>query len=219
VSDIDLVRGVGRRSARGAPDVLMIDNYDSFTQNAVHLIAQLGASVAVARNDALGVDDVAASGCRAVVLSPGPGRPAEAGICVDVVRRLGARLPILGLCLGHQAIARAYGGRIVRAERPLHGTATVIRREPGARGRHLPARFLAARYHSLVVHPRHPGRGLRVTCRSAEGEIMGLVHERHPVEGVQFHPESYLTPGGPAILAAFLRRAGLHPRSPARVLR
>ena len=135
------------------------------------------------------------------------------------MRRLGRRVPFLGICLGHQVIAAAYGGRIVRARRPLHGSATEIRRGRTGLVRHLPARFHAARYHSLVVDPLRPGRGLRVTCRSAEGEIMGLSHPRHPVEGVQFHPESYLTPLGPVLLAAFLRRSGLRPRSPAGVLR
>ncbi len=200
-------------------DLLVVDNYDSFTHNAVDLLTQLGARVEVVRNDETSVEALTDHGWRGIVLSPGPGRPRDAGICVDLVRRLGAHVPILGICLGHQAIARAYGGRIVRAVRPLHGTATEIRRGRIGLVRALPARFEAARYHSLVVDPRRPGQGLRVTCRSAEGEIMGLAHERHPVEGVQFHPESYLSPSGPVLLAAFLRRAGLRPRSVARVVR
>ena len=200
-------------------DLLVIDNYDSFTHNAVDLLTQLGAHVDVVRNDAMEVAEVAAGAWRGIVLSPGPGRPEEAGICVELIRRVGARVPILGICLGHQAIACAYGGRIVRARRPLHGTATLLHGLRRGLVRALPPRFEAARYHSLVVDPRFPGRGLRVTCRSEEGEIMGLAHVRHPVEGVQFHPESYLSPMGPALLAAFLRRTGLHPRSPARVVR
>lgn len=200
-------------------DLLVVDNYDSFTHNAVDLLTQLGARVEVVRNDQTTVADIEGRDWRGIVLSPGPGRPRDAGICVDLVRRLAGRVPILGICLGHQAIARAYGGRIVRAERPLHGTATEIRRGRIGLVRALPPRFQAARYHSLVVDPRSPGRGLRVTCRSAEGEIMGLMHERHPVEGVQFHPESYLSPTGPLLLAAFLRRTGLRPRSAARVVR
>ncbi len=200
-------------------DLLVIDNYDSFTHNAVDLLTQLGASVVVVRNDEATVDELAARPWRGIVLSPGPGRPRDAGVCVELIRRLGPRIPVLGICLGHQAIATAYGGRIVRAERPLHGTATEVRRGRIGLVRALPVRFQAARYHSLVVDPERPGRGLRVTCRSAEGEIMGLAHVRHPVEGVQFHPESYLSPGGPALLAAFLARTGLRARSVARVVR
>ena len=200
----------------------MIDNYDSFTHNAVDLLEQLGAAVDVVRNDAIDVAGVEAADPVGIVLSPGPGRPEDAGVCVPLVRALGARVPILGICLGHQAIAQAYGGRIVRAVRPLHGTATVIEREAGMDGSlmaRLPRRFRAARYHSLVVDPQQRGHGLRITCHSAEGEIMGLAHDRHPVEGVQFHPESYLSPRGPHLLAAFLRRAGLRPRGVAKVVR
>jgi anthranilate synthase/aminodeoxychorismate synthase-like glutamine amidotransferase len=199
--------------------VLVVDNYDSFSHNAVDLLEQLGARVDVVRNDEVTVGDIEGRGYRGIVLSPGPGRPRGAGLCLDLVRRLGPHVPCLGICLGHQVIAAAYGGRIVRAQRPLHGFSTEIRRERRGLVRHLPARFRAARYHSLVVDPERHGRGLRVTCRSREGEIMGLAHERHPVEGVQFHPESYLTPLGPVLLAAFLRRSGLRPRSPSRVLR
>lgn len=219
MTDTDFVRPGRRPAGELDRDVLVIDNYDSFTHNIVHLLAQLGATVGVVRNDVVTVPQVAASRCKAIVLSPGPGHPRTAGISVEIVRQLGARRPILGLCLGHQAIALAYGGRIVRARRPLHGTATGIRRGRIGLVRRLPARFEAARYHSLVVDPACPGEGLRVTCRSAEGEIMGLAHRRHPVEGVQFHPESYLTPLGPILLAAFLERAGLRARSPTGVLR
>jgi len=200
-------------------DLLVIDNYDSFTHNAVDLLTQLGARVDVVRNDAIPLEAVVAGAWRGVILSPGPGRPEDAGQSVELVRRAGRRIPMLGICLGHQAIAHAYGGRIVRARRPLHGTATTIEGLGLGLMTTLPARFDAARYHSLVVDPRRPGRGLLVTSRSQEGEIMGLVHARHPVEGVQFHPESYLTPTGPTLLAGFLRRTGLRPRSPARVVR
>jgi len=200
-------------------DLLMVDNYDSFTHNAVDLLTQLGARVDVVRNDVLSVEEIEARAYAGIVLSPGPGRPRDAGVCVPLVRRLGAHTPILGICLGHQAIARAYGGRIVRAVRPLHGMATEIQSDRRGLLRGLPARFEAARYHSLVVDPRRPGRELRITCRSEEGEIMGLAHPLHPVEGVQFHPESFLTPRGPALLAAFLRRAGLQPRPVSKVRR
>ena len=201
------------------PTILMIDNYDSFTHNAVDQLTQLGAEVEVVRNDRLTLADVARGAYEGIVLSPGPGTPKDAGICVPLVRRFGTTTPIFGICLGHQAISAAYGGRIIRAQRPLHGTATPILNRRIGLLRGLPARFEAARYHSLVVDPRRPGRDLRVTCTSEEGEIMGLVHAHHPVEGVQFHPESYLSPRGPALFAAFLRRAGLHPSPVSRVRR
>ncbi len=200
-------------------DLLVVDNYDSFTHNLVDLLAQLGARVLVRRNDALSVEEAARSGVRGIVLSPGPGRPEQAGLCVALVRALAGRLPVLGVCLGHQAVAVAYGGLVVRARQPLHGEATpVLHRGQGLLAG-LPRPFLAARYHSLVAHPRRPGRGLVVSARSPAGEVMALRHVRHPVEGVQFHPESVLTPAGAALLAAFVRRVGLRPRSPGRLRR
>lgn len=212
-------------------DILVIDNYDSFTHNLVDELTQLGARVTVLRNDAdparprrappgeALLDELAARRYRGIVLSPGPGRPEDAGLCVPLIRRLGARVPILGVCLGHQALAVAYGGRVVRAREPLHGMATRIRHHGEGLLRGLPDGFLAARYHSLVVDPRAPGEGLVPTAFSPAGEIMALRHRTHPVEGVQFHPESYLTPLGPRILAAFLRRAGLAPRRAGSVVR
>lgn len=197
--------------AEGPQTILVVDNYDSFTHNAVDQLVQLGAHVHVYRNDKISVQQVRERNYAGIVLSPGPGRPRDAGISVELVRKLGPSTPILGICLGHQAIAAAYGGRIVRARRPLHGTATWIRNRRRGLLRGLPARFKAARYHSLVVDPERPGANLHLTCQSAEGEIMGLRHTRHPVEGVQFHPESYLTPLGPVLFAAFLRRVGVQP--------
>jgi anthranilate synthase/aminodeoxychorismate synthase-like glutamine amidotransferase len=208
-----------RRLLPGTGPVVVVDNYDSFTHNVVDLLEQLGARVAVVRNDEVSVEEVLAAGARGVVLSPGPGRPESAGISVPLLLRLDPAVPVLGICLGHQAIALAHGGRVVRARRPLHGTATEVfhRGEGWLRG--LPRPFLAARYHSLVVDPRRPGDGLVVTARSAEGEVMALRHRSRPVEGVQFHPESYLTPEGPRLLAAFLRRTGLRPRTVRKVVR
>jgi anthranilate synthase/aminodeoxychorismate synthase-like glutamine amidotransferase len=200
------------------PDLLLIDNYDSFTHNLVDELEQLGARVRVRRNDELDVDEALRGGQRGVVLSPGPGRPEDAGVCVPLLRAAGPDLPVLGVCLGHQALGFAHGGRVVRARRPLHGTAApIVHRGEGLLAG-LPPGFLAARYHSLVVARRRPGRGLRATAFSPEGEIMALRHLTLPQEGVQFHPESYLTPLGPRILAAFLRRLGLRPR-PARWVR
>lgn len=200
------------------PDLLVLDNYDSFTHNLVDGFEQLGVRVWVARNDALTVADVAASGVRGVVLSPGPGRPEDAGITVALVRALGSRIPMLGVCLGHQALAQAYGGRVVRARRPLHGSATAIHHQGEGLLAGLPRGFMAARYHSLVVAPGALGRGMVVTARSPDGEVMAMRHAQHPIEGVQFHPESYLTEVGPRILSAFVRRLGLQPRPARRVV-
>lgn len=199
--------------------VLVLDNYDSFTHNLVDELTQLGARVEVRRNDALGVEQVARRGYRGIVLSPGPGRPEDAGITVALIRRLGAGVPLLGVCLGHQALALAYGGRVVRAREPLHGEATPVRHRGAGLLAGLPDGFLAARYHSLVADPRALGAGLTATAFSPAGEVMALRHAAHPVEGVQFHPESHLTPEGPRLLAAFLRRTGLRPRPAAGVVR
>jgi anthranilate synthase/aminodeoxychorismate synthase-like glutamine amidotransferase len=199
--------------------VLLIDNYDSFTHNVADILGQMGARVVVRRNDAVDVEGIEALAPAGIVVSPGPGRPEGAGVCVEAIRRLGPTTPVLGICLGHQAIAIAYGGRVVRAVRPLHGTATEVRHRGEGLLRGLPSPIRVARYHSLVVDPARPGRGLSVTARSEEGEVMAMRHGAHPVEGVQFHPESYLTPRGPWLLAAFLRRCGLRPRAPRAVVR
>ena len=202
--------------------VWVIDNYDSFTENLVHALAVLGADVVVVRNDAVRPRDVLRARPRGVVLSPGPCTPREAGVSVALVRACAASrppVPVLGVCLGHQAIAEALGGATTRARRPTHGRATPIERLGRRRGTarsgvldDLPARFAAARYHSLVTDPRRLPPELVVTARAAEGDVMAIEHRRLPIFGVQFHPESYLTPLGPRILAAFLRRCGLRPR-------
>jgi para-aminobenzoate synthetase / 4-amino-4-deoxychorismate lyase len=197
-------RGRGSR-----PLVVLVDNYDSFTYNLVHLLLGAGAAVEIVRNDEVAVAEVAALRPDGIVISPGPCAPAEAGISVDVVRALGASTPVLGVCLGHQVIAVAYGGQVVRAAEPAHGYASVVSHDGSGVLAGLPARFPAARYHSLVVDEGTLPPELLVTARLADGLAMGLRHAAHPVEGVQFHPESILTvPHGRQIVASFLRAVG-----------
>jgi anthranilate synthase component 2 len=205
-------------SGGASAGIVLIDNYDSFTENLAHLLAQLGAPVTVLRHDAASVEEVVARRPEGVVISPGPHAPRDAGISVALVRSCAAAadpIPVLGVCLGHQAIGAAFGARIVRARRPVHGRALPV--VHGGRGSltGVPSPFLAARYHSLVIDPSSVPSDLEVTARSEEGEILAILHRRLPVEGLQFHPESYLTPLGPRILAAFLRRCG-RPARPAR---
>lgn len=205
----------------GPRGIVLVDNYDSFTLNLAHLLAQLGADVQVVRHDEASVAQVLAAAPRGVVLSPGPLAPAQAGICVALVRacaRAARPVPLLGVCLGHQAIGAAFGARVVRARVPVHGRALPVSHDGHGLLAGLPDPFPAARYHSLVVSPRGLPRSLVAHAWSAEGEIMALAHAERPIEGVQFHPESYLTPDGPRLLAAFLRRCGVVPRR-ARVVR
>ncbi|HVI25708.1 MAG TPA: aminodeoxychorismate/anthranilate synthase component II [Xanthomonadaceae bacterium] len=192
--------------------LLMLDNYDSFTWNLVQYLQALGAEVRVERNDALTVEDIEWLAPERIVISPGPCTPNEAGVSLEVVRRLGARIPILGVCLGHQAIGQAYGGDVVRAKSIMHGKTSRIRHEGAGVFAGLPDAFEATRYHSLVVARETLPDCLEVTAWTdhADGsfeEIMGLRHREHPVEGVQFHPESILTEHGHALLANFLGRA------------
>src|SRR3954466_7748428 len=185
--------------------VLVLDNYDSFTYNLVQYLGELGAEVSVVRNDQVTVDALAASKPERIVISPGPGRPEDAGITMQVIRDLGARTPIFGVCLGHQAIGAVFGGSVVRAAVPMHGKTSTI--EHNGRGvfSGLTAPFLASRYHSLVVSEEALPDELEVTARTQEdGTIMGLRHRRWPVHGVQFHPESILTGEGKRILRNFL---------------
>ena len=189
--------------------VLLIDNYDSFTYNLLQYLAELGADVIVRRNDAVGVDEAEALSADALVISPGPGRPEDAGICVDLIRALGPQIPTLGVCLGHQAIAVAFGGEVVLAPAALHGKTSPILHDgadPLFAG--LPSPFTATRYHSLCVRREGLPAELAVTATSDDGLIMGLRHRRHPVAGVQFHPESILTGPGRQILANFLGKGG-----------
>jgi anthranilate synthase component 2 len=205
------------RADRG---VLLVDNYDSFTMNLAHALAQLGADVHVVRNDAIGVRGAVALGARGLVVSPGPLTPKEAGISVAAIRAFAeGGVPVFGVCLGHQAIGEAFGARVVRAVRPVHGRSTPIFHGGLGSLEGLRSPFPAARYHSLVLDPTTMPPDLEVTARSREGEVMAVRHRRLRVEGVQFHPESYLTPSGPWILAAFLRRCGVPVGRAPRVLR
>lgn len=191
--------------------LLMIDNYDSFTWNLVQYLQALGAEVRVERNDALTVDQIAALAPRRIVISPGPCTPNEAGVSLALIERLGATTPILGVCLGHQGIGQAYGGRVVRAGRIMHGKTSPIRHEGKGVFANLPDGYEATRYHSLVVERDSLPDCLEITAWTehddgAFEEIMGLRHREHPVEGVQFHPESILTEHGHALLRNFLER-------------
>ena len=185
--------------------VCVVDNYDSFTYNLVQYLGELGADVKVVRNDAASVADVAALGPERIVISPGPGRPEDAGITMDVIRELGKTTPIFGVCLGHQAMGAVFGGQVVRANVPMHGKTSTI--EHNSRGvfTGITAPFQASRYHSLVVADEGFPAELEVTARTKEdGAIMGLRHRQLPVHGVQFHPESILTGEGHRILRNFL---------------
>jgi anthranilate synthase/aminodeoxychorismate synthase-like glutamine amidotransferase len=184
--------------------LLMVDNYDSFTYNLVQYLRELGAEVVVHRNDRIGIEEIRALRPERIVLSPGPCSPAEAGICCDVIRAFGASVPLLGVCLGHQCIGAAYGGRVVRAGRLMHGKTSPIRHDGRGVFRGLPNPFEATRYHSLLIERETIPGCLTVSAETVEGEIMGVRHRTHPVEGVQFHPESILTQAGKELLANFL---------------
>ena len=189
--------------------VFVLDNYDSFTYNLVQYLGELGAEICVKRNDEVTVDAIAVTRPDAIVISPGPGRPEDAGVTMDVIRTLGAQTPILGVCLGHQAIGAVYGGSVIRAAVPMHGKKSMI--EHDARGvfAGLTEPFVASRYHSLVVSDQGLPPELEVTARTKEdGTIMGLRHRTLPVHGVQFHPESILTGEGRRILRNFIERRG-----------
>ena len=189
-----------------APRLLMIDNYDSFTYNLVQYLAELGADVDVRRNDAVGLDDVAALAPDAIVISPGPCTPREAGISVPLIQRFAGEIPILGVCLGHQAIGAAFGGDVVRAPRIMHGKTSPIRHDGTGVFAGLPDPFDATRYHSLVIDPGTLPAMLLRNAWTDEGEIMGVRHRSAFVEGVQFHPESILTLEGKRLLRNFVSR-------------
>ncbi len=189
--------------------ILVIDNYDSFTYNLVHYLAELGAQTRVVRNDALSVDEALALGPDAVLLSPGPCTPNEAGVCLPLLAAAPDTLPIFGVCLGHQAIGQAFGGEVVRAKTLMHGKTSPIHHKGEGVFQGLPKPFTAARYHSLAVLSEPLPEALEVTAWTEDGEIMGLRHRTRPVYGVQFHPESIATEGGHQLLANFLDLAGV----------
>jgi anthranilate synthase/aminodeoxychorismate synthase-like glutamine amidotransferase len=188
--------------------ILVVDNYDSFTFNLVQYLGELGAEVEVHKNDAIDVDGIRARAPAGVLISPGPCSPNEAGVSLDLLRRLGASLPIFGVCLGHQAIGQAFGGRVVRAGRLMHGKTSPILHDTRGVFEGIPSPFEATRYHSLLVERASLPDCLEVSAWTSEGEIMGLRHREYAVEGVQFHPESVLTAQGKGIVANWLRQVG-----------
>lgn len=188
--------------------ILLIDNYDSFSYNLYQMIGELDPDICVIRNDAMTVDEIRALSPDAIILSPGPGRPENAGVCEQVVRELGADIPILGVCLGHQAICEAYGASIIHAARLMHGKPSMTGIDTSKElFKDMSPRIQAARYHSLAVDEATLPKELIVTARAEDGEVMAVQHEKFPVYGLQFHPESIMTPDGPKILANFLETA------------
>ncbi len=196
--------------------LLVIDNYDSFTYNLVQYLGELGAEMSVYRNDRITLQEIEKMQPAQIVVSPGPCTPKEAGISVDVIREFGSRIPILGVCLGHQAIGEAYGGEVVRAPRLMHGKTSMVEHDGRTLYRGLPNPFEATRYHSLIIRRESLPAVLEITAWTEEGEIMGVRHKTFPVEGVQFHPESILTRVGKDLLKNFLESAASRAASPVR---
>jgi anthranilate synthase/aminodeoxychorismate synthase-like glutamine amidotransferase len=188
--------------------LLVIDNYDSFTYNLVQYLGELGQEVRVVRNDEIAAADIAGLGPTHIVISPGPCTPNEAGISLDVIQRYAGKIPILGVCLGHQSIGQAFGGKVVRAQRVMHGKTSPILHQGRGVFAGLPNPFEATRYHSLLVERESLPDCLEITASTDEGEIMGLRHKTHAVDGVQFHPESFLTTVGKDLLQNFLSAKG-----------
>jgi anthranilate synthase/aminodeoxychorismate synthase-like glutamine amidotransferase len=196
----------GLTSSRASVEVLIVDNYDSFTYNTVQLLGSLGARCTVVYNDRLSASELVALAPDGILLSAGPGSPLDAGITLDVIALYAGRIPLLGVCLGHQAIAHAFGGRVVSGGRLMHGKTSQVSHDGVGLFEHVPQPAVMARYNSLLVDEASLPASLRVTARSEHGEIMGLVHERQAVEGVQFHPESFLSRGGDRIFSNWLAR-------------
>ncbi len=186
------------------PQLLLIDNYDSFTYNLVQAFLMLGAEVEVFRNDAITVDQALAKKPSHVVISPGPGTPHDAGVSMPMIRAFAGRVPVLGVCLGHQSLVEVFGGKVVRAGRLMHGKVSPVLHDGRGVFTGLASPMQCGRYHSLIAEPHSLPAELEVTARTAEGEIMGVRHRHHAVEGVQFHPESVLTPDGPKLMGNFL---------------
>jgi len=189
--------------------LLLVDNYDSFTYNLVQAFMVLGAEVHVHRNDRFTVEEAEALAPTHLCISPGPGTPADAGVSTQMIRRFAGEIPVLGVCLGHQALVEAYGGKVGRAGRLMHGKTSLVRHQGRGLFAELPNPFEAGRYHSLIAERESLPAVLEVTAWTPEGEVMGVRHRDLDVEGVQFHPESILTPDGPKLLAAFLARGAL----------
>ena len=188
--------------------IFMIDNYDSFTYNLFQYFGMLGSEVEVARNDEVSIDDIENLAPSAVVISPGPCRPEDAGISIEAIRRFSGKIPILGICLGHQAIGAAFGAEVVHAKKLMHGKVSTVSSDGKSIYAGISNPFQAMRYHSLAVAPQSLPACLEVTARSEDGEVMGIRHKEHLIEGVQFHPESIMTPVGKRLLKNFLSLAG-----------
>src|ERR1700721_267565 len=186
-------------------NILLIDNYDSFTYNLVQAFLILGAEVDVHRNDAIGVEQALAQEYTHLVISPGPGTPSDAGVSMQMIEAVAGRIPIFGVCLGHQSLVEVFGGKVVRAARLMHGKVSPITHDGKGVYAGMPREFEAGRYHSLIAAADSNPRVLEVTARSAEGEIVGVRHKTLPIEGVQFHPESVVTPDGPILMGNFLK--------------
>ena len=188
--------------------IVLIDNYDSFTYNLVQMLEQMNQEVKVFRNDKVDIPGIEKLAPSSLVISPGPGTPAQAGISMEAIRYFGPRIPVLGVCLGHQSVAEAYGGRVVRADRIMHGKTSIIFHDGRAIYQEIPKPFEAVRYHSLIVERASLPDHLEVTAWTEEGEVMGVRHRDYPVEGVQYHPESILTKEGPGLLKTFIGHGG-----------
>jgi anthranilate synthase/aminodeoxychorismate synthase-like glutamine amidotransferase len=187
------------------PRILLIDNYDSFTYNLVQAFLMLGAEVEVHRNDAITVEEALGQGHSHLVISPGPGTPRDAGVSMRMIDAFAGRIPIFGVCLGHQSVVEVFGGKVVRAARLMHGKVSPVQHDGKGVFSGMAQNFQAGRYHSLIAEPSSVPQVLEVTARTAEGEIMGVRHRSLPIEGVQFHPESVLTPEGPVLMGNFLK--------------